>query len=99
MKHLTAFSEGYIPCAAAEREGNSLPVRCAMLSGMSLPGFYKYLMITEAASTSETSVTFHRTTGPKNPEDNHLYTRSRENLRPQVELTVLAIQYRNKLVF
>jgi hypothetical protein len=34
----------------------------------------------EAASTSETSVNFYQTTRRYNPEDNHLHTRSRENL-------------------
>jgi hypothetical protein len=39
-----------------------------------------------AASTSETSVNFFQTTQRKNPEDSHLYTRRRENLKSH-ELT------------
>jgi hypothetical protein len=35
----------------------------------------------EAASTSETSVNFYQTTRHKNPEDSHLHTRRRENLK------------------
>jgi hypothetical protein len=35
----------------------------------------------EAASTSETSVNFYRTTRRYNPEDSHLHTRRRENLK------------------
>jgi hypothetical protein len=35
----------------------------------------------EAASTSETSVNFYQTTRRYNPEDSHLHTRSRENLK------------------
>jgi hypothetical protein len=35
----------------------------------------------EAASTSETSENFYQTTWRNNPEDSHLHTRSRENLK------------------
>jgi hypothetical protein len=35
----------------------------------------------EAASTSELSVNFYQTTRCKNPEDGHLHTRRRENLK------------------
>jgi hypothetical protein len=35
----------------------------------------------EAASTSETSVNFYQTTRPNNPEDSHLHTRRRKNLK------------------
>jgi hypothetical protein len=35
----------------------------------------------EAARTSETSVNFNQTTRHNIPEDNHLYTRRRENLK------------------
>jgi hypothetical protein len=35
----------------------------------------------EAASTSETSVNFCQTTRRYNPEDSHLHTRRRENLK------------------
>jgi hypothetical protein len=35
----------------------------------------------EAAATSETSVNFYQTTRRNNPEDNHLHSRRRENLK------------------
>jgi hypothetical protein len=35
----------------------------------------------EAASTSETSVNFFQATRRNNPEDSHLHTRRRENLK------------------
>jgi hypothetical protein len=35
----------------------------------------------EAASTSETSVNFYQTTRRNNPQDSHLHTRRRENLK------------------
>jgi hypothetical protein len=35
----------------------------------------------EAASTFEASVNFYKTTLRNNPEDSHLYTRRRENLK------------------
>jgi hypothetical protein len=35
----------------------------------------------EAASTSETSVNFYQTTQRNNPEDSHLLTRRRKNLK------------------
>jgi hypothetical protein len=39
------------------------------------------LPVSEAASTSETSVNFYQTTRRNNPEDTHLHTLSRENLK------------------
>jgi hypothetical protein len=41
--------------------------------------YRRITLITEAASTSETSINFYQTTRRKNPEDNHLHTRRREN--------------------
>jgi hypothetical protein len=38
-------------------------------------------LMMEAASTSETSVNFCQTTRRNNPEDSHLHTRRRENLK------------------
>jgi hypothetical protein len=38
--------------------------------------------MTEAASTSETSVNFYQTTWRNIPEDSYLHTRRRENLKP-----------------
>jgi hypothetical protein len=39
------------------------------------------MLMMEAASTSETSVNVYQTTRPNNPEDSHLHTRRRENLK------------------
>jgi hypothetical protein len=47
-------------------------------------GGSKYLsnaLMLEAASTSETLVNFYQTTRRNNPEDSHLYTRCRDNLK------------------
>jgi hypothetical protein len=38
-------------------------------------------LMMDAASTSETSVNFYQTTQRNIPEDSHLYTRRRENLK------------------
>jgi hypothetical protein len=38
-------------------------------------------LILEAVSTPETSVNFYQTTRRYNPEDSHLYTHRRENLK------------------
>jgi hypothetical protein len=38
-------------------------------------------LMLEAAGTSETSVNFYQTTRSNNPEDSHLHTRRRENLK------------------
>jgi hypothetical protein len=38
-------------------------------------------LMTKAASTSETSVNLHQTISRNNPEDSHLHTRRRENLK------------------
>jgi hypothetical protein len=39
------------------------------------------MMMMEAASASETSVNFYQTTRRYKPEDSHLHTRRRENLK------------------
>jgi hypothetical protein len=38
-------------------------------------------LMKEAARTSETSVYFYQTARRNNPEDSHLHTRRRENLK------------------
>jgi hypothetical protein len=40
----------------------------------------------EAANTSETSVNFYQTTWPNVPEDSHLHTRRRQNLKSHQEM-------------
>jgi hypothetical protein len=42
----------------------------------------------EAASTSETSVNFYQATQHNNPEDSHLHTYCRENLKSHYEMDV-----------
>jgi hypothetical protein len=44
----------------------------------------KIVLIMEAVSTSETSVHFYQNTWCNIPEDSHLHTRCRENLKSQV---------------
>jgi Na+/phosphate symporter len=39
------------------------------------------VLMTEAVSASETSVNFHQSTRRYNPEDSHLHTRRRNNLK------------------
>jgi hypothetical protein len=39
------------------------------------------VLMIEAANTSETSVNFYQTTRRNIPEDSHLHTRRRENLK------------------
>jgi hypothetical protein len=41
-------------------------------------------LMMEAASTSEMSVNFYQTTRRNNPEDSHLHTRRRENLKSHI---------------
>jgi hypothetical protein len=41
-------------------------------------------LIMEAASTPKTSVNFYQTIRRNNPEDSHLHTRRRENLKYQI---------------
>jgi hypothetical protein len=43
----------------------------------------------EAASTAEMSVNFYQTTGRNNPEDSHIHTRHRENLKSHKEHSVV----------
>jgi hypothetical protein len=47
-------------------------------------------LMTEEASTSETAVNFYQTTRRTNPEDSHLHTRRRENLKSQIMFSVCA---------
>jgi hypothetical protein len=42
-------------------------------------------LLMEAASTSETSVKFYHTTRRNNPEDSHLHTGLRENLKSYLD--------------
>jgi hypothetical protein len=46
-------------------------------------------LMMEAASTSETSVNFYQTTRRYNPEDSHLRTHRRENLKSYSVITYL----------
>jgi hypothetical protein len=50
-----------------------------------------FLMI-EAASTSETSVNFYKTTRRNNPEDSHLHIRRRENLKSQLVRLIIEFE-------
>jgi hypothetical protein len=47
----------------------------------------------EAVSTLETSVNFYQTTRRNNPEDSHLHTRSRDNLKYHYLLIYLFVVY------
>jgi hypothetical protein len=40
-------------------------------------------LMMDAAHTSETSVNFYQTARRKNPEDSHLHTRCRDNLKSE----------------
>jgi hypothetical protein len=44
-------------------------------------GFRAVALMMDGTSTSETSVNFYLTTRRYNPEDSHLHTRRRENLK------------------
>jgi hypothetical protein len=46
----------------------------------------------EAASTSETSVSFYKTTLRNNPEDSHLHTSCHENLKSEMSLNFIIRQ-------
>jgi hypothetical protein len=48
-------------------------------------------MVIEAASTSEKLVNFYQTTQRNNPEDSHLHTRRRKNLKSHHLLNVSVI--------
>jgi hypothetical protein len=67
---------------------------CAVSSCRGLPTFRRCLLppssgivlMMEAASTSETSVNLYRTTQRNNPEDSHLHTCRRENMKSHLFL-------------
>jgi hypothetical protein len=44
-------------------------------------------LMMEAASTSETSVNFYQTTRRNIPEDTHLHTLSRQNLKSHIKVS------------
>jgi hypothetical protein len=46
-------------------------------------------LMMEAASTFETSANFYQTTRRNIPEDSHLHTRRRENLKPHLQSVFL----------
>jgi hypothetical protein len=48
---------------------------------MKMAVFWAIVLMMEAVSTSETSVSFYQTIRRNNPEDSHLHTRRRESLR------------------
>jgi hypothetical protein len=50
-------------------------------------------LMMEPASTSETSVNFHQTTRLNNPEEIHLHTRRRENLKSHTATIALKKVY------
>jgi hypothetical protein len=50
--------------------------------------FWVIALMMEAASTSETLVNFYQTTRRYNPEDSHLSTQRRENLRSYLVRTL-----------
>jgi hypothetical protein len=50
-----------------------------------------------AANTYETSVNFYQTTRRNNPEDSHLHTSRRENLKSHLK-RVFILEYRNILL-
>jgi hypothetical protein len=55
----------------------------------------------KAANTSETSVNFYQTTWRNNPEDRHVHTRRRENLKSHFHV-LLILKYtcpRNNVFF
>jgi hypothetical protein len=56
-----------------------------------LPRGLLIALMMEAARTSETLVTFYQTTRRYNPEDSHLHTHRRENLRSYVLLLCLLL--------
>jgi hypothetical protein len=47
----------------------------------------------EAARTSETLVNFYQTTQCYNPEDSHLHTHRRENLKSYLEIACFGVQW------
>jgi hypothetical protein len=54
-------------------------------------------LITETASASGTSVNVHQSTRRYNPDDSHLYSRRRENLKSHLHLIMLLSGYEYKL--
>jgi hypothetical protein len=57
------------------------------------------VLMMEAAATSETSVNFYQTTSCYNPEDSHLHTRRRENLKFQEFVIISDTEYKRRSLF
>jgi hypothetical protein len=53
---------------------------------MNMAVFWAIALMMEAASTSETSVNLCQTTRRYNPEDSHIHTRRRENLKAHLNV-------------
>jgi hypothetical protein len=56
-------------------------VAADVVPGESYPARWLIALLMEAANSSETSVNFYQTTRRYNPEDSHLRTHRRENLK------------------
>jgi hypothetical protein len=65
------------------RSGGTYFVRLQVLTEASMKMAVSWVvaLMMEAASTCETSINFYQTTQRNNPEDSHLNSRRRENLR------------------
>jgi hypothetical protein len=70
---MTVFWDG-APCGLVEVYRRFRGACCSIIRATDYPD-------DEAASTSETSVNFYQTTRRYIPEDSHLHTRRRENLK------------------
>jgi hypothetical protein len=76
-----------VPCSLVEVYQRFTGLCCLHHQG-DLKRWHLITLMMEAARASETLVNFYQTTRRYNPEDSHLRTHRRENIKP----------YRNKMV-
>jgi hypothetical protein len=60
-----------------------------LVVGSAYPEWWVIALMMEAARTSETLVNFYQTTRRYNPEDSHLHTRHRENLKSYFHIVLI----------
>jgi uncharacterized membrane protein YkgB len=68
----------FVPCSLVKFTDVSEVLPVSIIRAISL--------MMAAVSTSETSANIYQTTRHKNPEDSHLHTRRRENLKSQLKI-------------
>jgi hypothetical protein len=78
-------------CSLIEGKGGFGGVFCLHHQGDHRSEYVIIAVMIEATSTSETKVNFYQTTRCYNPEDSHLHTHRRENIKSYMKMLLLLL--------